>query len=64
MDSINVDMQVVSTPPYFFNYHLDPDEGAESARLVNEDLLSYVNYDPKRFQALANVPLQLSLIHI
>ncbi len=58
MDSINVDMQVVSTPPYFFNYHLDSDEGARSARLVNEDLLSYVNYDPKRFQALANVPLQ------
>ncbi|MBV46668.1 MAG: hypothetical protein CL900_05590 [Dehalococcoidia bacterium] len=58
MDSINVDMQVVSTPPYFFNYHLDPDEGAQSARSVNEDLMDYVAHDPNRFQALANVPLQ------
>jgi aminocarboxymuconate-semialdehyde decarboxylase len=58
MDSIGVDIQVVSTPPYFFNYHLPAREGEKSARTINEGLLDMVSQKPDRFSAFATLPFQ------
>ena len=58
MDSIGIDIQVVSTPPYFFNYHLNAKEGKESARTINEGLLNLASQKPDRFSAFATLPFQ------
>ena len=58
MGSLGVDRQVLSTPPYFFNYHLDIRDGKESARSINEELVSIVSARPDKFDALATIPFQ------
>jgi len=58
MESIGVDRQVLSTPPYFFNYHLDLRDGKESARSINEELVSIISARPDKFDALATIPFQ------
>lgn len=58
MDSIGVDKQLISTPPYFFNYHLDKDMGICSARIINEELIEMTSIKPDRFDSLATIPLQ------
>lgn len=58
MDSIGLDVQIVSPPPYFFNYHLPAEEGKQSARIINEGLLKMVFQKPDRFSAFATLPFQ------
>ena len=58
MDKMGVDVQAISCSPFQFMYSLDPELGARSARAVNENLAAIVARHPRRFVALANVPLQ------
>ena len=58
MDSIGLDVQIVSPPPYFFNYHLPAEEGKHSARIINEGLLKMIFQKPDRFSAFATLPFQ------
>jgi len=58
MDKMGVDVQAISCSPFQFRYWLDPELGARAARAVNENLAEIVQKHPRRFVALANVPLQ------
>ncbi len=58
MDEIGVDMQVLSTPPYFFNYHLPIAEALASSRELNDEIAGAISEYPDRFSGLATVPLQ------
>ena len=58
MDAMGVDVQAISVSPVQFMYSLDPERGRKSARATNENLAEIVQKHPKRFVALANVPLQ------
>jgi len=58
MDKMGVDVQAISCSPFQFRYWLDPELGRRAARAINENLAAIVARHPRRFVALANVPLQ------
>ena len=58
MDKMGVDVQAISVSPFQFKYALPAELGARMARATNENLASIVATHPRRFVALANVPLQ------
>lgn len=58
MDSIGVDMQVLSAPPYFFNYHLPIDEALSASQELNDEITATIASYPTRFSGLATVPMQ------
>ena len=58
MDSIGVDMQVLSTPPYFFNYHLPINEALLASQELNDEIAEAMVAYPNRFGGLATVPMQ------
>lgn len=58
MDSLGVDVQVLSTAPFFFNYHLDVETALAASREINDEIAEAVRGHPTRFSGLATVPLQ------
>jgi aminocarboxymuconate-semialdehyde decarboxylase len=53
-----VDRQVLSPMPELLAYRLDPHDGLDLARYLNEVLMRMVEQAPDRFYALGSVPLQ------
>jgi len=53
-----VDRQVLSPMPELLAYKLEPEDGRDLARYLNEVLIRMVEEDPDRFYALGSVPLQ------
>src|ERR671930_1677048 len=58
MDAQGVDVQVVSIHTPFFGYHLDPAQGRQLARDVNDEIAAMTRQWPRRFAGLATLPLQ------
>ncbi len=58
MDKMGVDVQAVSSAPYFFFYNAEPELGRQSAQLVNEDIAALCAKHPDRFVGLGTLPLQ------
>ena len=58
MDRSEIDIQVLSAPPYGFFYWADPQVAAQMARRLNDALSKAVQDEPERFVAFATVPLQ------
>ena len=58
MDKMGVDIQAVSSAPYFFFYNAEPELGRQSAQLVNEDIGALCAKHPDRFVGLGVLPLQ------
>jgi aminocarboxymuconate-semialdehyde decarboxylase len=53
-----VDRQVLSPMPELLAYGLEPQDGLDLARYLNEILIRMVEQAPDRFYALGSVPLQ------
>jgi len=58
MDRTDIDMQVLSAPPYAFFYWADPQVAMRMAQTLNDALSNAVQEEPERFVGLASVPLQ------
>jgi aminocarboxymuconate-semialdehyde decarboxylase len=58
MDAQGVDVQVVSIHTPFFGYHLDPAQGRQLAREVNDEIAALTRQWPARFAGLATLPVQ------
>src|SRR5688572_18385935 len=58
MDRMGIDVQAISTSPSQYFYRIEPELGAQTSRLVNENLASIVAGNPDRFVALGTVPMQ------
>jgi len=58
MDAQGVDVQVVSIHTPLFGYHLDPAQGRQLARDVNDEIAGMVRQWPRRFAGLATLPVQ------
>jgi len=58
MPNIGVDKQVLSPLPELLMYHLDPDDGAQLARHLNEHIATMIREQPDRYYGLGSVPLQ------
>jgi len=58
LDAQGVALQVVCATPVMFGYAWPADRAAEWARRMNEHVLAYCAFAPKRLKALAQVPLQ------
>jgi aminocarboxymuconate-semialdehyde decarboxylase len=58
MDAQGVDVQVVSIHTPFFGYDLDPAQGRQLAREVNEEIAAMTRQHPTRFAGLATLPMQ------
>ncbi len=58
MDGQSVDMQVISIHTPLFGYHLDPAQGRDLARDVNDEIAAMVRQWPRRFAGLATLPVQ------
>jgi aminocarboxymuconate-semialdehyde decarboxylase len=58
MDRTEIDIQVLSVPPYAFFNWADPQVAIKMAKTLNEALSNAVQDEPKRFVGLASVPLQ------
>jgi aminocarboxymuconate-semialdehyde decarboxylase len=58
MDAQGVDVQVVSIHTPFFGYHLDPAQGRQLAREVNDEIAGMVRQWPRRFAGLGTLPVQ------
>ena len=52
------DKQVLSPLPELLMYHLDPKDGADLARHLNETIAGMVTAEPERFYGLGSVPMQ------
>jgi aminocarboxymuconate-semialdehyde decarboxylase len=58
MDAQGVDVQVVSIHTPFFGHHLDPAQGLDLAREVNDEIAGLARQWPRRFAGLATLPVQ------
>ncbi|OGQ68254.1 MAG: hypothetical protein A2W73_03275 [Deltaproteobacteria bacterium RIFCSPLOWO2_12_55_13] len=58
MDKAGIDIQALSAQNSFFFYWMAPEEGLELAQWLNDAFAAAVKKEPKRFAALATVPLQ------
>jgi len=58
MDAQGVDVQVLSIHTPFFGYHLDPAQGRQLARDVNDEIAAMTRQWPARFAGLATLPVQ------
>ena len=58
MDAQGVDMQVLSIHTPFFGYHLDPAQGRQLAREVNDEIAATVKQHPRRLAGFATLPVQ------
>ena len=58
MDALGTDVQVVSIHTPFFGYHLDPAQGQQLAREVNDEISAMTRQWPQRFAGLATLPVQ------
>ena len=57
-DEAGVGVQVLSTVPVLFAYHLPPKRGEDLARLLNDHLAALRGEHPRRFIGLGTLPLQ------
>ncbi|MEK7814501.1 MAG: amidohydrolase family protein [Chloroflexota bacterium] len=58
MDEQGVDLQVVSIAVPLMGYHLEPAQGLQLARDVNDEIASMTRQWPHRFAGLATLPVQ------
>jgi aminocarboxymuconate-semialdehyde decarboxylase len=58
MDRSQIDIQVLSAPPYAFFYWADPQVAMQLVQTLNNALGRAVQDEPERFVGLATVPLQ------
>ena len=58
MDAQGVDVQVISIHTPFFGYHLDPAQGRQLARDVNDEIAAMARQWPRRLAGLATLPGQ------
>jgi aminocarboxymuconate-semialdehyde decarboxylase len=58
MDSLGVDMHVVSPYVGFYNYHLDTRLAIATSRAVNDEISEMARARPARFAGLGTVPMQ------
>jgi aminocarboxymuconate-semialdehyde decarboxylase len=58
MDSLGVDVHVVSPYVGFYNYHLDAAVALATSRATNDEISDMVRTWPKRFAGLGTVPMQ------
>lgn len=58
MDSLGVDVHVVSPYVGFYNYHLDASIAAATARATNDEISAMTKAWPARFAGLGTLPMQ------
>ena len=58
MNSLGVDMHVVSPYVGFYNYHLDTKIAAATAQAINDEISGMTRTWPQRFAGLGTVPMQ------
>jgi aminocarboxymuconate-semialdehyde decarboxylase len=58
LDSIGLDMQVISVSPPNISYKLDPQEGLLHAKKYNDGIAEVVRAYPDRFGGMSTVPMQ------
>jgi len=58
MDGWNCDLQVLSTVPVMFNYHIDSTHSYQIQQFLNDHIASVVQSYPNRFVALGSLPMQ------
>ena len=58
MDEQGVDVHVVSVATAWFGYHLEPAQGLQLAREVNDEIASMARQWPTRYAGLATLPVQ------
>jgi aminocarboxymuconate-semialdehyde decarboxylase len=58
MDSLGVDVHVVSPYVGFYNYHLDAAVAAATSRATNDEIAAMVKGWPLRFAGLGTLPMQ------
>lgn len=58
MDSIGVDVHVLSVQTYLYNYHLPTEVCVATSRDINDDISQTAKAFPTRFAGLATLPMQ------
>src|SRR3989454_12851189 len=58
MDSLGVDIHVVSPYVGFYNYHLDTPVAVATSRATNDEISEMVRARPQRFAGLGTLPMQ------
>lgn len=58
MDRAGIEVRVLSPPPFTFRYWLDPAEGLDLCRRLNDSLAQVISQHPDRLIGLCTLPLQ------
>ncbi len=58
MDSLGVDVQVLSTNAFFYSYDKDADQTLAMARECNDDIAQLIKDRPDRFSGFCTLPMQ------
>lgn len=58
MDEMGVDVQVLSLNPIFFRHYLDADNAVAASRVVNDEIVGFMQRWPTRFAGYGALPVQ------
>jgi aminocarboxymuconate-semialdehyde decarboxylase len=58
MQKFNCDVQVLSTVPVMFNYHINSEDSLQIQQFLNDHIASVVANHPTRFVGIGSIPMQ------
>ncbi len=64
MNSFKTDVQVLSTVPVMFNYHISGKDSYDIQKFLNDHITEIVSKNPNRFVGIGSIPMQDAILSV